>query len=413
MLTNTAIAKAAAKEKDYMLFDGDGLYLRISTKGKKKWLIRSFVGGRERKVVIGEYPVMSLQEARRERDDRKMKARTGVSIRNKTVTFGDVFARWLKKKAKAVSPDHYKIIKRRIEMYLLPYLANRPVVEISRPELLEVLQHPIKRGLIDTARRTGTLARSILDLAFDGGEIGLNVAADLSRSLPEWEVRNFKSAFDPREVRRLLLAIDRYPRQIVRYALRMVGYTFVRRSELRRATWAEIHEDEWHIPVVHAKKKRIQIVPLSRQALEILDAMRRIAQIRWKGQPFEDKPIFPSTRNTPSGSPYMGISAMEVALKWLVAHVPAPDTPPLIDLHGFRHMASTLLHEYHWDHEAIERQLSHLKRDKTEATYDKSKLLPLRRRMMQWWADYLDAVKEGRVDPEDVGMDDLGQYRES
>ena len=93
---------------------------------------------------------------------------------------------------------------------------------------------------------------------------------------------------------------------------------------------------------------------------------------------------------------------MEVALKWLVAHVPAPDTPPLIDLHGFRHMASTLLHEHHWDHEAIERQLSHLKRDKTEATYDKSKLLPLRRRMMQWWGDYLDAVKEGRVDSEDV-----------
>ena len=97
---------------------------------------------------------------------------------------------------------------------------------------------------------------------------------------------------------------------------------------------------------------------------------------------------------------YMSRVTMKHALDWLRDHIPEPDKPPVMDVHGFRHMFSTLMNEHGWSHEAIERQLSHVSGNKTEATYNKAKLLPLRREMMQWWADFLDAIRDGRPEPE-------------
>ena len=402
-LTNTQIEKARPKEKDYFLRDLDGLSLRISTKGMKSWQVRLFIGGKERRLTIGEYPVMSLQEARRQRDEIKMKARTGKTVKQQNETFVSIAEAWFVEKAKSVTPGHARILKQRLDQYILPELGARAIKTISRTEILDALKPLVDRKIVATARRTSAIVASVFAWAEDHGKVDYNVASDLGRSLPGWTPVNFKSVYDPAEIGRLLRAIDMYDHRTVKNAIRMIAYTAVRRGELIQATWSEIDlaARQWTIPAEHTKRRREQVVPLSRQALAILDEMQAVARLRWKGAAdLSDKPVFPAMRETVTGTSYMSRVTMKHALDWLRDHIPEPDRPPVMDIHGFRHMFSTILNEHGWSHEAIERQLSHISGDKTEATYNKSKLMPLRREMMQWWADWLDAVKIGAPEPE-------------
>ncbi|MBQ9408386.1 MAG: tyrosine-type recombinase/integrase [Clostridia bacterium] len=402
-LTNTQIEKARPQEKDYYLRDFDGLSLRVSTKGKKSWQVRLFIGGTERRITLGEYPVMTLQDARRERDDIKLKARTGKTLKFQKELFAGVAAAWFDEKQKTVTPEHAKCLKQRLDDYVLPSLGGRDIKSISRTEILDTLKPLVDRKVVATARRTSAIIAAIFAWAEDHGKVDYNVASDLGRSLPGWTPVNFKSVYDPAEIGKLLRAIDMYDHSAVRNALRMVAYTSVRRGELTQATWSEIDFDAalWTIPAEHTKRRREQVVPLSRQTLAILEDMKTIARRRWKYvKDLSDKPIFPAMRETVTGTPYMSRVTMKHALDWLRDNIPEPDRPPVMDVHGFRHMFSTLMNEHGWNHEAIERQLSHVSDNRTEATYNKSKLLPVRRLMMQWWADYLDALKTGAPEPE-------------
>lgn len=400
-LTNTAIEKAKVKDKNYLIFDSDGLYLKVCTSGKKVWVLRSFVGHKERKITLGVYPVMSLLEARKERDSKKMLIRTGQNIAVSKVTFGELARKWLLKKSEKVTPEHLNVLKQRVNSYLLPSLEWRPVTEITRPELLAIVSKLVNRGVVETARRTAAIAKSILDLALLEGITEINIASEITAALPGWKTVNFKTTFDPVEIRKLLRAIDGYSAPVVKNCLKLIAYTFVRAHEATASTWSEFDLDnaEWRIPGKHTKARREQIVPLSRQVIVILQEMMRLSELRFPNKDRSTLPVFFASRIMPSGRMEIARATPNVALRLMRERIPEPNTPPPMNVHGFRHMASTLLNESGWPHEAIERQLSHVGQDRTEATYNKSKLLPVRCRMMQWYADYLDALRDGTPTP--------------
>lgn len=400
-LTNTAVEKAKAKDKNYLVFDSDGLYLKVCTTGRKVWVLRSFVGHKERKITLGEYPTMSLLEARKERDSQKMLIRTGQNISLSKMTFGELSRKWLLKKSEKVTPEHLDVLRQRVNSYLLATLEWRPVNEITRPELLAIVSRLANRGVVETARRTAAIAKSILDLALLDGIIEVNVASEITAALPGWKTVNFKTTFDPVEICKLLRAIDGYSSQVVKSCLKLIAYTFVRAHEATASCWSEFNLDkaEWRIPASHTKARREQIVPLSRQVVAVLKDMQLLSELRWPNKDLNTLPVFPVSREMTSGRMNIARATPNVALRLMRDRIPEPLTPPPMNVHGFRHMASTLLNEAGWPHEAIERQLAHVGQDRTEATYNKAKLLPIRRQMMQWYADYLDALRDGYTIP--------------
>jgi integrase len=193
------------------------------------------------------------------------------------------------------------------------------------------------------------------------------------------KVKHFASLTAPPDVAALMRAVDAYPQPVVRMAMRFSALTFVRPGEVRHAEWAEIHDGEWRIPDEKMKMKKTHIVPLARQTLELLDELRAFTG--------HGKYIFPSNR-APRGDRPMSENTVLAALRSM-GYTKDQMTP-----HGFRSIAETLLNENGFNRDWIERQCAHSERNSVRAAYNYAEYLPERRRMMQWWADYLDELRQ-------------------
>jgi integrase len=293
-------------------------------------------------------------------------------------SFEAVAREWFQKFAPNWVPAHAEIVIHRIQADVFPWIGSRPIAEITAVELLEVLRRIEARGAVSTAHRIKQICGQIFRYAIATGRASRDPSADLRGALAPERERHFGALTKPSDVAALIHAINGYQGSfIVRCALRFTALTFARPGEIRKAEWNEIDlaEARWRIPAERMKMRRGHLVPLSRQAVEVLRELHPLTEI--------GRYVFPNGRVI---SRPMSENAIVAALRYMGYE------RGQMTAHGFRTLASTLLNEQGWSADAIERQLAHAERDEVRGSYNRAEYLDERRRMMQSWADYLDGL---------------------
>jgi len=397
-LTDTTIRNAKAKEKQYKLSDERGLYLLVGKTGRKYFRFDYRFFGKRKTMALGVYPDVSLAEARERRDEARKLIQKGVDpsqlkkeakkmLKELVVNNFEAIAReWFEKNTNIWTKKHSSTVIRRLEFNVFPLVGSRPIKLITAPELLEVLRKIESRGAIETAHRVKQICGQVFRYAIATGRAERDPSADLKGALTPVESKSMATITNPQKIGGLLRAIDDYDGQIMTMcALRLAPLTFVRPGELRHAEWSEIDLDNaaWKIPAHKMKMKLPHIVPLSKQAVDILLEIKPITG--------NGRYIFPSLRSTARP---MSNNTVNAALRRMGY---AKDE---MTGHGFRAMASTVLNEQGWPSDVIERQLAHVEGNSVRAAYNHAQHLPERQKMMQAWADFLDVLRyERNVQP--------------
>jgi len=371
------------------LADGGGLYLLLHPNGGKYWRMDYRMGTKRGTLAFGVYPDVSLRDARRRRDEVRRQLVDGIDPAAakqaqklaKADSFEALAREWHAKQSGKISDNYAGKVLARLEADIFPWIGKRPVKEIQALDLLAALQRIEKRGAHETAHRVRSLCGQVFRYAIATGRAERDPSADLRGALTPVKHKSMATITDPKNVGALLRAIASYSGAFAtRCALQLAPLTFVRPGELRYAEWSEFDLDaaEWRIPAHKMKMKVQHIVPLSTQAVEILRELH----------PYTSRAryVFPSVRTFDRP---MSENTVNAALRRM-----GFEKGEIVG-HGFRAMASTLLHEMGWDSDVIERQLAHAERNKVKAAYNYAQHLPERRKMMQAWADYLDALREG------------------
>jgi integrase len=394
-LTDLKIAKTKPQKKPRTLFDGDGLYLLVTPTGGKLWRFKYRIDGKGKLLAIGAYPEISLADARQRRDEARKQVAHGIdpgAVRKaqkqaeteETETFEVVAREWHTKFSPSWAASHADTTISRMERDLFPWIGKRPISEIKAPELLGALRRVESRGALESARRLKIIAGQVFRYAVATGRAERDPSGDLKGALAPPQEKHHAAITDPKEVAPLLRAIDGYQGHfVVKCALRLAPMLFVRPGELRHAEWAEIDLDEagWNIPGVKMKMKEPHLVPLPKQAVEILQELQPLTGA--------SRYVFPSARSFVRP---MSENAILAALRRM-----GYDKDTMTG-HGFRAMARTILDEVlQVRPDFIEHQLAHTVRDPNGRAYNRTAHLVERRKMMQQWADYLDGLKAGAV----------------
>jgi len=381
---------AKPREKAYKIPAERGLYMLVKPNGSKAWRFKYRYLGKEKLLSIGMYPDITLADAIEARDsarkllankidpgfDKQVKKRSAkLAAEN---SFEAIAREWYVKFSSKWTPSHGERILRRLEKDIFPWLGQRPISEIKAPELLSALRRIENRGAIETAHRAQQNCGQVFRYAIATGRAERDPSADLRGALAPTKKKHHASIIDPHEIGNLLRAFDGYHGHFVtKCALRLAPLLFVRPGELRKAEWSEFNFNnaEWRIPAAKMKMREMHIVPLSTQAIAILKELEALTGT--------SKYVFPSIR---SNKRPMSENTVTGALRRLGY------TKDEMTGHGVRSMASTILNEQGWNRDAIERQLAHAERNAVRAAYNYAEHLPERRKMMQWWADYLNQL---------------------
>jgi integrase len=388
------VRKAKPGRKNIKLFDGQGLYLLITPTGGRGWRFKYRFGGKEKLISLGTYPAVGLKEARERRDGARKQVATGVDpsaarqlakARAVAGSFEQVAREWYAKfsVAKGWTASHSVRIIRRLERDIFPWLGSRPIDEIKPAELLTTLRRVESRGALETAHRIKQVCGQVFRYAVATGRAERDPSADLRGALPSVRGVHLAAVTDPQQIGGLLRALEGYRGGlVVRSALRLAPYLFVRNSELRLAEWSEFNlegpEPTWRIPPARMKMRREHLVPLAKQAVTIL---RELQPLTGAG-----RLVFPNSRD---GQRPLSENALVGSLRRLGYG------PSEMSIHGFRSIASTLLNEMGFSADAIERQLAHVERSRVRSAYNRAEYFGERRRMMQVWADHLDRLRQG------------------
>jgi len=376
-------------------FDGGGLYLEVTPTGGRYWRLKYRHGGKERRLAFGVYPEVSLKTARERRtearaildrgDDPGAAKRDALAQaeRETAASFEAVAREWLGHQSAGWAAGTLNMIRKSLEAEVFPSIGARPMAHLRPRDVMPLIKRIEARGAGETAGRVLQRVKSVFRYAVVHDRIESNPMLDLKPSelLKPRKVKH-RAAMVDKDVPAFLAILDAYqgePSTLA--ALRLLMLTAVRPGELRGATWAEIDTDaaEWRIPAGRMKMKAPHIVPLSRQALRVLEAQRAISGARELVLPspyYPGKPLSENTLN--SALARMGYKGEHSA-------------------HGFRALFSTVANECGHDADVIERHLAHVERNDVRAAYHRAEYLPQRRELVQWWADYLDGRKGGRV----------------
>jgi len=390
-LTELAIKTAKPQAKEYKMPDSRGFHLLVKPNGAKLWRERFKFEGREVLMSHGPYPTVTLKMAR----DKHLAARrllsegiNPVAVRKSTrnargITFKLVAEEWLERQSRSRAAITIAVAQARLESTLFPSIGNRPISAIEATDLLPVLQRVESSGRVETAHRLSSLYSRIARYAIQTGRAKRDVSLDLRGALGAVKVTHHAAIVEPRAIGALLRAIDSYDGFApTAFALRLLPYLFPRSSELRGALWREFdldsREPTWRIPPERMKMGREHVIPLATQPVRILRDLKALTgsgRFCFPGlRP--DKPISNNTLGAALAS--LGYASTQM-------------TP-----HGFRTMASTCLNEAGINSDLIEKQLAHVEQDAVRAAYDRSSLVPQRRKMMQQWADMLDAMRTAK-----------------
>jgi integrase len=389
-LSDKEVKNAKPTEKNRRLFDREGLYLEIAPSGGKWWRLKFRYQGKEKRLSLGVYPAVSLKEARAKKSELRgmlaqgvdpsdnRKARKLASSERADNSFEVVTREWIAKFSPTWAKSHSDRMLRLFERDIFPWIGGRPISDVSGQEILSTLRRIENRGALETAHRARGRCGQAFRYAIATGRCTHNPAADLQGALPPVRGQHFAATTDPAKLAGILRAMDSYQGELtVRCALRLAPLVFVRPGELRMAKWRDIDLDvaEWRYEVT--KTETQHIVPLSRQAVEILRELHPLTGAgtyvfpgaRSARRPMSDNAILAAMRR-------MGISKEEMSG------------------HGFRAVARTILDEIlGFRPDFIEHQLAHAVRDPNGRAYNRTAHLAERKKMMQAWSDWIDSIK--------------------
>jgi len=388
------ITNAKPRDKAYKLADADGLYLAVQTNGTKLWRMNYRYLGRQKTLYFGAWPEVGIAMARQQRAVAREQIAAGLDPaaekRSETLarkvaadnTFKTIAEEWVvKNEREGRAPITLDKIRWLLGM-AYPMIGSFPVSKISPQEVLAVLRKVEATGRYESARRMRSVLSRVFRYAIATARADRDVAADLRGALITPKVRHLAAITTPKEAGALLRAIDGYTgHEITAIALRLSPHLFVRPGELRKAEWEEIDTQDavWSLPAEKMKMRRPHRVPLSQQALALLEDLRLLTG--------DGRDLFPSFR---SPRQCMSENTINAALRRLGY------SQEEMTAHGFRAMAATLLNEMGiWNPDAIEKQLAHLDTSMVRRAYTRGEYWDERVRMMQHWSDYLDQLRDG------------------
>ncbi|EAP9717516.1 DUF4102 domain-containing protein, partial [Salmonella enterica] len=382
-LTNTEVLRTKALEKDLTLHDGDGLFLIVKTSGKKLWRFRYQRPATKQRTMmgLGAFPALSLADARGLRADYLALLANGIDpqIQAEAVEeeqkialdsiFSTVAANWFQLKSKSVTPDYAKDIWRSLQKDVFPAIGEIPVQQIKARTLVEALE-PIKaRGALETVRRLVQRINEIMIYAVNTGLIDANPASGIGMAFEKPKKQNMPT-LRPEELPKLMRSLIMSNLSVsTRCLIEWQLLTLVRPSEASGARWTEIDLDTklWTIPAERMKAKREHVVPLSPQALDILEVMKPISAHR--------EYVFPS-RNNPKQP--MNSQTANAALKRI-------GYGQKLVAHGLRSIASTAMNEAGFNSDVIETALSHVDKDEVRRAYNRALYIEQRKELLSWW----------------------------
>jgi len=384
-LSALAIKNAIPKDKPYKISDGAGLYLLIKPNGSRYWRLGYRLHKKQKTFALGVYPNVSLAQARSDTNDARRLIAQGVDPTShrkqqkalqQESTFNAIATEWHEKESGRWSEIHAKKIWRTIKADVLPKLGDIPIENISAQHCLAVVRKVEERDALDVASRIKQRMDAIFRYAIYTGRLTHNPVDALKDVIKTRKVTHRK-ALSTKELPAFLGDLEKYQGyELTKLGLKLLLLTFVRPGELRKAKWDEIDIEacEWRIPAERMKMREEHIVPLSNQALVVLEKIRIISgkhDLIFPGSRDWRKPMSENTLN----------HAIQKRMKYDATS------------HGFRSTASTYFNEKGFRSEVIERQLAHAERNKVRAAYNRSQYLAERQAMMQEWADYLDKLK--------------------
>lgn len=392
-LTNTSCANAKPNKTAHKLSDGQGLYLEIRPNGSKYWRMNYRIHGKQRTLALGVYPEVSLKEARDAKAEARKLLKQGVdpsknkrdekrkALINANNTFEAVAREWHDNQKGRWSEGHTQNVLHRLEIDVFPYIGSDPIANLEALHLLDMLRKIEKRGALDIAGRTRQMCGQVFRYAIQTGRCKHDPSRDLQGALKTRKTEHF-AAIETKEIPELLAAVERNDARLfarTRRAIKLSLLTFVRPGELRKATWSEIDlkNKQWIIPADRMKMRRDHIVPLSRQAVAILQEQKE------ETNHLNTDLVFPSQIRPKDP---MSDGTVRIALQKL-------GFKDRMTAHGFRALARTAIREkLDYEPDVIECQLAHKAAGPLGEAYNRAQFLQQRTVMMQEWSDYLDTI---------------------
>ena len=391
-LTVTQVNNAKPRPTMYKMFDGGGLFLQVNPSGGKHWKMKYRKDdGKEGLLTFGSYPAVTLEQARKKREEARAHKAAGVdpgeAKRREKVdraeraknTFEAVARAWMEVHSTKVKPKTLHIYMPVLERFVFPIIGKMPVKNLKAPDFLEVLRRMEDQGHLYTAKRANIVCGMIMRFAVATGLADIDPLPSLRGSMKAYKGKHLAAMTDPKDVGRLLRAIWSYPGSfVVACALKIAPYVFVRPGELQQARWVEIDFEACEWRYTAPKTDTPHIVPLAPQVMDILKELHILTgHGEW---------VFPSIYKK---SEPMGKTTILAALRGM--GITGKEMTP----HGFRAMARTLLDEVLGErYNLIEQQLAHMVRDPNGRAYNRTVHLAERKRMMSRWATYLDSLRE-------------------
>jgi len=379
------IRRAKPEARAYTLGDGQGLSLLIEPNGSKSWRFRYRFAGKPKMISLGVYPTITLADARSRRDDARKLVAEGknpsevrkeqkIALQTESESaFEKIATEWHQMKSAKWSAGYASDIMEAFQNDIFPYVGKRPVDEIKPLELLNVLRKIEKRGALEKMRKVRQRCSEVFRYAIATGRAEFNPAADLSSALDVHQSNHFPF-LKADEIPDFLRALNGYTgSRLVLIATKLLMITGVRTIELRAALWAEFDLDNaiWEIPAERMKMRRSHLVPLSVQALDLLNELKIMTgNYRY---------VFPG-RNDPNKP------MSEASINQVIKRIGYGGR---VTGHGFRHTLSTILHEQGFESAWIETQLAHVDKNYIRGTYNHAQYLENRREMMNWYSSYL------------------------
>ena len=392
-LTATEISAARPSANEYTLRDGGGLYLRIKPNGSKIWLFDYYrpITKKRTNMGFGGYPDLSLSAARQKRDEARRLLAQGIdpqthqqeqitkALENTGNTFERVAAKWFELKKAKVTPDHAAEVWRSFENHIFPSIGNVPIGSLTARQTISVLESVKNKGHLSTLHRLIQRINDVMSYAVNTGLIDINPISKIGDAFERHKTQHMPT-IPPKnlpELMRSIAASNAKPQ--TRYLIEWSLHTLVRPSEAANARWDEIDLEQklWIIPASRMKKRKEHRIPLTNQALAILDGMRSISgnsDFIFPHRSNVDRPMDRRTAN--NALKKMGYEDRLVA-------------------HGLRSIGSTALNEHGYDPDIIEVALSHLDKNAVRRAYNRADYLERRKKMMAWWSDYIELAKQG------------------
>ncbi|EML7265207.1 integrase [Raoultella ornithinolytica] len=390
-LTARQVDTSRPKDKPYKLSDGGGLYLLVNPNGSRYWRLKYRIAGKEKLLALGVYPDITLAEARQKRADAKKVLAAGgdpgqekqeeKQAKEQAVanSFERLAMEWHTHKSTSWSEGYAEHLLMYLKKDIFPFIGQKAITDISQVEMLNVLRKMEQRGVLDKLKKTRQACRQIFTYAIITGRAEHNPVSDLAGALKSPKQQHYPHLLVD-QIPDFLRALSEYSGStITRNATRLLMLTGLRTIELRASEWVDIDFDKgvWNVPAERMKMRRPHLVPLSTQVRELLE---EIHQLTGRG-----KYVFPGRND--AGKP-MSEASINQVIKRIGYDGKATG-------HGFRHTMSTILHEQGYNTAWIETQLAHVDKNSIRGTYNHAQYLDGRREMLQWYADYLQALENG------------------